>query len=195
MSASEEFAPAYPLQTERLVLRPFAADDLDALFAIHSDESVARYLYWEARSREEVREALARKIAASSARPGEWMSIAVTLRDDGQLIGDCSLHWTSLEHRQGEIGFLFNPSFHGRGYATEAARALLEIAFRGLSLHRVVGRLEARNAASAAVLERLGMRREALLLENEFVKSEWQSELIYALLESEWGSQPSGLPR
>jgi RimJ/RimL family protein N-acetyltransferase len=50
----------------------------------------------------------------------------------------------------------------------------------------VIGRLEPRNAASSRVLERLGMRREAHLLENEFVKGEWQSELVYAILEHEW---------
>jgi RimJ/RimL family protein N-acetyltransferase/predicted N-acetyltransferase YhbS len=183
------FEPDYPLQTERLLLRPFRSDDLDALYAIHSDEAVVRYLYWEPRTRDEVRDALERKIGAHVARPGEALSMAATLRDDGTLIGDCTLYWSSLEHRQGEIGFVFNPAFQGRGYATEAARALLEAAFDGLRLHRVVGRLEARNRASAAVLERLGMRREAHLIENEYVKDEWQSEVVYALLEDEWRAQ------
>jgi RimJ/RimL family protein N-acetyltransferase len=185
-STDECFEPDYPLETERLVLRPFCEDDLEALYAIHSDESVVRYLYWEVRTLEEVRESLERKIRASVARPGEPLSLAVTLREDGALIGDCTLFWSSLEHRQGEIGFVFNPAFHGQGYATESARVLLDLAFDGLGLHRVVGRLEARNRASAALLERLGMRCEAHLIENEYVKDEWQSELVYALLESEW---------
>ena len=53
-------------------------------------------------------------------------------------------------------------------------------------MHRVIGRLEARNAASARVLERLGMRQEAHMIENEYVKGEWQSEVVYALLDREW---------
>jgi RimJ/RimL family protein N-acetyltransferase len=180
------FAPDYPIETERLVLRPFREDDLEALHAIQSDPAVTRYLYWGPRTEDEVRESIQRKIRTSVARPEEPLSIAVTLRDGGALIGDCTLFWSSSEHRQGEIGFVFNPTFHGHGYATEAARVLLELAFDGLRLHRVVGRLEARNRASAALLERLGMRREAHLIENEYVKDEWQSELVYALLESEW---------
>jgi RimJ/RimL family protein N-acetyltransferase len=92
----------------------------------------------------------------------------------------------SAEHRQGEIGFVFHPDHHGRGYATEAAAALLALAFDALRVHRVIGRLEARNAASARVLERLGMRKEAELVENEYVKGEWQSEVVYALLDREW---------
>ena len=71
------------------------------------------------------------------------------------------------EHRQGEIGFLFHPDHQGRGYATEAAEAMLALAFETYELHRVVGRLEPRNVASARVLEKLGMRREAHLIENE----------------------------
>ena len=107
-------------------------------------------------------------------------------KDSGELIGDCTICLRSREHRQGEIGFVFHPDHHGRGFATEAARVLLELCFDDLDLHRVVGRLEPRNSASAGVLERIGMRREAHLVENEFVKGEWQSELVYAVLQREW---------
>ena len=93
------------------------------------------------------------------------------------------------EEGQGEIGFIFHPDHQGHGYATEAARALLAHAFDAYGLHRVYGRLEPRNVASARVLEKLGMRREALLIENEWVKGEWQSEAIYALLAREWAER------
>ncbi|MCP9486905.1 MAG: GNAT family N-acetyltransferase [Gaiellaceae bacterium MAG52_C11] len=185
--SDQAIAPVWPLETERLVLRPFGEDDLDALFAIHSDAEIARYLYNEPRSREEVRALLSRKIdGATVSSEGDWLSAAVVVRQSGELIGDCSLQWVSKAHRQGEIGFVFNRAYQGRGFATEAARAVLAVAFDDLGLHRVVGRLEARNTASARVLERLGMRREAHLIENEFVKGEWQSELVYALLQSGW---------
>ena len=108
------------------------------------------------------------------------------LKATSAVIGDATLFLLSAEHRQGEIGFLFHPDHHGRGYATEAAELLLQLAFEEFTLHRVIGRLEPRNEASVRVLERLGMRREAHFVENEFVKGEWQSELVYALLEREW---------
>ena len=186
-------APAWPLRTERLLLRPFEPGDLDALYAIQADETVARWLYNDARTFEETRELLERKIAGSTLRAeGEWLSAGVTLRDTRELVGDISLLWASEEHRQGELGFAFHPLHQGRGYATEAARAMLAFAFSELGLHRVVGRLEPRNVASSRVLEKLGMRLEAHLVENEWVKSEWQSELVYALLAREWRDGSAG---
>jgi RimJ/RimL family protein N-acetyltransferase len=185
--------PAYPLQTQRLLLRPFAATDFDALLAIQSRADVARYLYWDPRTAAEVRETLDAKVRATAiVAEGDSLSLAAVLSEGGELIGDCSLRWASAEHRQAEIGFVFHPDHHGHGYATEAAAALLALAFEQLRAHRVFGRLEARNSASARVLERLGMRKEAHLVEHEHVKGEWQSEVVYALLEREWASRRAG---
>lgn len=94
--------------------------------------------------------------------------------------------WRDAASRQGEIGYIFNPAYHGQGYATEAARVLLELGFEGLGLHRIYARCAAANTASWRVMERLGMRREAHLRENLFVKGAWDEELIYAMLEDEW---------
>lgn len=180
-------APAYPLRTERLLLRPFTTGDFEAAFPIYSSADVARYLYWDPRTAAEVREVLERKTHSTRiAADGDGLSLAILVEESGDLVGDCSLTLLSRAHRQGEIGFLLHPDHQGYGYATEAAQVLLRLAFEDLGLHRVVGRLEARNAASARVLERLGMRHEAHLVENEYVKGEWQSEIIYAILDREW---------
>jgi RimJ/RimL family protein N-acetyltransferase len=179
--------PDWPLETERLVLRPFDEGDYDALYAIHSNAEVSRYLYNGPRDREQVRELLGRKIAGAEwHQEGDWLSAAVVRRETGAVVGDLALHWVSDEHRTGEIGFSFDPAHHGHGYATESAHAFLRLGFDHFALHRMIGRAEARNGASCRVLEKLGMRREAHLVENEWVKGEWQSELVYALLEREW---------
>jgi RimJ/RimL family protein N-acetyltransferase len=162
-------------------------EDLDALFAMHSRPDVARFTHWDARSRDEVRAVLEKKTTFDAIRSeGDILALAAVLRATGEVIGDLVLQWLRDETLQGEIGFIVHPDHHGRGYATEAAGPLLLIAFRDLGLHRVVGRVEARNTASARVLEKLGLRREAHLVENEFVKNEWQSELVYAILDREW---------
>jgi RimJ/RimL family protein N-acetyltransferase len=181
------FAPEFPIETERLLLRPYQDGDFEALHAIESRADVNRYLYSEARGTDEVRGILRRKLDETGLRDeGDTLSVACVRRDTGSMIGGCILHWASREHGLGEIGFVLHPDHHGHGYATEATRPLLEFGFATVGLHRIIGRLEARNVASARVLEKLGMRREALLIENERVKGEWQSELDYALLDREW---------
>jgi RimJ/RimL family protein N-acetyltransferase len=154
---------------------------------MHSDEEVARYLYGEPRSPVESRDLLERKMAGSSwGAERDWLTAAVVERASGTTVGDLSMQWVSERDRTAEVGFIFDPLHQGKGFATEAARALIRWAFTSAGLHRVFGRTEARNAASARVLEKLGMRLEAHFVENEWVKGEWQSELVYAVLDREW---------
>jgi RimJ/RimL family protein N-acetyltransferase len=181
--------PEGPIATGRLVLRPYAQTDLDDLYDIQSRPEVMRYLYQDVHSRDQAGEALERKMRGTALiDEGDTLTLAVVLPEDGRVIGDVILKWMSREHRQGEIGYIFHPRSGGKGYATEAAAVMLGLGFGELGLHRIVGRLDARNAASARVLERLGMRREAHFVQNEIVKGEWTDELVYAMTEDEWRS-------
>jgi RimJ/RimL family protein N-acetyltransferase len=173
-----------PLETARLRLRHLVAEDLAAMVAIESRPEVARWLYWEPRGEAEVRRSLDVRIARARDHADTGVTIGAEILATGELVGHVSL--TVEPHRQGEIGFIFHPDHQGRGYATEAAAAVLGIAFGAYDLHRVCGRLEPRNTASARVLEKIGMRREGVLRENEWVKGEWQSEAIYSVLAREW---------
>jgi len=190
----------FPVRTARLLLRPFAADDLDAVYDLQSRPDVTRYLLYDVRDRGQAREALQERIRAGQrGRDSDRLilALAVVLPQTAVVIGDVGLYWQSREHRQGEIGYVIHPDHAGHGYATEAARVMLGLGFDRFGLHRVVGRLDARNTASARVLERLGMRREAHFVQNEFLKGEWTDELVYAMLSEEWRSarpEPSGPP-
>jgi RimJ/RimL family protein N-acetyltransferase len=182
-----------PITTERLVLRPFRLDDLDDLHAIHSRPDVARFLYWEARSRDEVAEVLQRKMRQMVlAGEGDSLCLAITCPGAAGtrtgVIGEISLWWRSVEHQQGEIGFILHPDHQGKGFAREAAAAMLDLAFGPLALHRVYGTTDGRNSASAALMRRLGMRQEAHFVENELFKGEWGDELLFAVLAREWRS-------
>jgi RimJ/RimL family protein N-acetyltransferase len=177
------------IETERLVLRPFRDSDLDDLHAMRSLPEVVRYLYGEVRTREESEELLAERLALTSLREDDdSLALAVERRSDDRVIGDLSLWLRSAAHRQGEIGFVFHPDAQGQGYAREAAAALLGVAFGQLGLHRVFGRTDGRNEASAALMRRLGMRQEAHLRENELFKGAWGDELVFAVLEHEWSA-------
>jgi RimJ/RimL family protein N-acetyltransferase len=181
------FEPKYPIRTERLLLRPYAAGDVDALYAYHRLPEVVRYLETGPRTRADVQALVAQRSRARAlTTDGQALCLVAELASTGDVVGDCILFWRSREHQRGEIGYIFNPACHGRGLATEAAGMLLRLGFEGLGLHRIVARCDARNTASARVMERNGMRREAHLLQNEFLKGEWIDELIYAILRGEW---------
>jgi RimJ/RimL family protein N-acetyltransferase len=178
---------AAPIETRRLRLRPFAMGDLDGLAAIQALPEVARYLYWEPRTRAEVEPVLAQLIARNEiAEEGENIALAVEALEGGPLLGHLTLWLRSEEHRQAEIGFTFHPEAGGKGYATEAAREMLRLAFEELGAHRVYGRTDLRNERSAALMRRLGMTQEAHFREAEIFKGEWGDELVFAILNREW---------
>jgi RimJ/RimL family protein N-acetyltransferase len=181
--------PTYPLRTQRLDLRPYESGDLDHLRDMYTREDVVRYLYWGPMDEDQLRESLAKKVRRRVlGDEGDGLNVLGVERESGEVVGEALLFWASRAHRTAEVGFVVKPGFQGRGYATEMGAEMLRLGFDECDLHRVTGQCDARNAASAAVLERLGMRREAHLVENEFVKDEWCSGLNYALLSREWAA-------
>ena len=185
----------YPIETARLRLRPFTPADVDAVHGYHSLEAVARYQYWEPRSRDEVVEEVAKWADGGwdrRAPEADAIVFAVTLKQSGILIGDMVLLFRDREARQGEIGFTFHPSHGGKGYATEAARAVLAAGFGHFNLHRIFGRCDARNRASWRLMERLGMRREAHFREHALFKGAWDEGFYYAMLAREWAEMDKG---
>lgn len=190
-----ELRPTYPVTTPRLRLRPLGPDDTDALLAYRSLPEVCRYVPFEPMDRAGVTANLAGRWARHEiTTDGAGILLGAELTETGRVVGDVNLWFQSAEHRSGEIGWMLDPAHSGRGYATEAAHAVLHLAFDQLGLHRVVARVDARNDASLRLADRLGMRREAYLVENEWFKGEWSDEVDFALLEGEWAAQHQGAP-
>jgi RimJ/RimL family protein N-acetyltransferase len=184
-----ELRPSYPVITSRLRLRPLSSADADALLAYRSLEDVCRYVPFEPMDAAVIDDRLAGRwsLTAISAE-GDALTLGAELADTGVLVGDVVLVFTSAEHQSGEIGWMFHPEHAGHGYATEAAHAILHLAFDELGLHRVVARIDTRNDSSLRLADRLGMRREAHLIENEWFKGGWSDEIDTALLAQEWAA-------
>ena len=179
--------PDFPLTTDRLRLRPFTRGDVDAVFGYRGREDVARYLFDPPLSREECALAIQQRTAQTGfVEEGDRIVLAVETLDDGKLVGEVSLIWRSVEARQGEMGWIFHPAFQGRGYASEAANAMLDLGFSAGDLHRIFARCDARNEPSWRLMERLGMRREAHFREHALFKGGWDEEFYYAILRKEW---------
>lgn len=177
-------AEPFELGSERLTLRRFVMADLPTLLAYRGDPEVARYQGWGVMSSADARAFIEAQRLQPVARAGEWLQIALERRSDGQHIGDLALKTDG--EGQAEFGYTLARAFQGQGYMTEAAGRLLTFLFAELGLHRVSARVDVRNTPSQRVLERLNFRREAHFVEAFYIKGEWTSEYLYALLRREW---------
>ncbi len=181
--------PSTFFETPRLRARSFSGADVDAFVAYRADPDVARYQSWSDYTRDQGEAFVEFLRGAMPGVPGEWFQFALEERSNGILVGDLALKVNADERREAELGFTLAPAQQGKGYATEAVTAFLDYAFPTFGLHRVIAVTDALNAPAAALLERVGMRREAHFVENIFFKGAWGSEFLFALLEREWASR------
>ena len=175
------------LVSDRIVLRRFQPADLDAFVAYRSVPEVARYQSWDAPyPRAKGEQMIADMAKLHPDTPDEWFQFAVALRRTNELVGDCGCRTSTENGRQAEIGFTLAPAHQGKGYGTEAVRALLGYLFGARGMHRVSAGCDPRNTASARLMERVGMRREGHQVESYWSKGEWTDDLLYAILAHEW---------
>lgn len=171
------------ITTARLLLRDFTADDWPAVLAYQSDPRYLRYYAWTSRSEAEVRAFVQLFLDQQVQQPRLKYQFAIVLPDEGRLIGNCGIRRQTIDATEADMGYELAPDYWGRGYATEAARALVAFGFGTLGVHRISAHCIAENTASAHVLEKLGMRREGHLRETAFFKGRWWDTLIYGMLD------------
>ncbi len=178
------------IHTERLVLREFNFDDWPAIQAYQSDPHYLRFYAWTERSPAEVQDFVRMFLKQQEESPRRKFQLAATLKTNGELIGNCGIRLAQAGAHQGDIGYELAPEHWGQGYATEAARAIVNLGFTHLELQRIWSWCIADNRASAHVLEKLGMQLEGRLRQNEFFKDRFWDTLMYAVLKSEWQALP-----
>jgi RimJ/RimL family protein N-acetyltransferase len=177
--------------TERLVLRPLAAADANALFTVFSDTEVMRY--WSSAPWTAMDQADEYIASATQGIEEETMlRLGIEIAATGQLIGQAALYDFNQQNRRCDIGYALARAHWGRGYLGEALQALLSHGFSALDLHRVEADIDPRNEASARALLRLGFRHEGLMRERWIVNGEICDTAFYGLLRRDW---PARAPR
>ena len=175
------------LRTERLLLRRFRPEDAATFARYRSAPEVARHQSWDTPfTEDQARELIESLAVAHPDTPGEWFQYAVTDATTGAHLGDVAAFTDADDPRLAKVGVTFAPEAQGKGYATEALTALLDDLLLRRGKHRVSADCDVRNTASAALLERVGMRREALHRSSSFWKGEWTDEYVFAVLADEW---------
>jgi RimJ/RimL family protein N-acetyltransferase len=176
---------ADPIRTERLTLRLHVAADVDDVHAYQSDPEVTRYQLYDPRTAEVITQKLVEWGAATTLKNNnDYLQLAIDL--ESRIIGSLYFVLKRIQDGVAEIGWALHRDYQGKGYAFEAASAVLELAFATLGLHRVAAELDPRNDASVALCLRLGMRHEAHFVEDMMFKGDWADTGVYAILAREW---------
>jgi ribosomal-protein-alanine N-acetyltransferase len=179
-----------PLRTDRLVLREFVKTDFDAVFAYSSDPKVTRYLFFGPRDEESTAEYLEELLASQIEQPRTRFELAVEEASSGRLIGACDL--SLIEANAVDLGYMLGTPDWGKGYATEISLALLEAAFCELRAERVISTVDVNNGASIRVLEKIGMRWEAVFRKHRRAKNRWWDCHMFVMPREVWENSRAG---
>lgn len=173
------------LTTERLTLRKILVSDADDMYEYAKNPAVSRFLLWEPHKSEDFTKSYLKYIKNqySSGNFSDW---ALTIPSSGKMIGTCGFSFLDEANLTGEIGYVLNPLYWGKGLAAEAARRVISFGFGNLGLHRIYARIIDGNEASVRVAEKCGMRHEATLVSSLFVKGEFKTIKIYAIIKDEF---------
>ena len=168
-------------------MRPFRVGDLPAFVSYRRDPGVARYQEWDAGySMADAERFLVAQAIVEFGHSGAWVQLAVVDCADGSLIGDCASCVMTEPPATAEVGVTLAPASRGRGLAREALNGLVTALFDVHHMHRVIAHADDRNRPVLQLLERLGFRCEARLLEADWFKGEWTTLRVYAVLDHEW---------
>lgn len=168
----------------RIHLRELMEEDWRAVHAYASLEKVSRYQPWGPNSEIESKQFVEEALQDAQVEPRARYVFSIIF--EGEMIGATELVLTSRHNCEGEIGYIIHPDFWNKGFATEAAKAVLSIGFRRFGLHRIYATCDPNNLASAAVLGKIGMQKEGFIREHIRMKSGWRDSFLYSMLEHEF---------
>jgi [ribosomal protein S5]-alanine N-acetyltransferase len=172
------------LNTERLLLRAFQETDLPDVIAYACREDFYRFMSIPIATPENTRVFLTERLADAAGGATNAYTFAIEPNDEHRVIGSIRITTESDEHRSASIGYGLHVDWWGRGFMTEAARAVVAFGFESMKLHRIWAMADVENVGSWQVMERIGMRREGLLVHEKCIRGEWRDTLLYAIVAS-----------
>ncbi|TCO46097.1 RimJ/RimL family protein N-acetyltransferase [Kribbella antiqua] len=173
-----------PLSGELTTLREFRTSDLEDYLAIVGDDRVTAWLSFDSRDRAEAEKALTAIVERSMQEDRPDYLLAVTRRDGDSVVGFARLGPTGV--KAAHLGYAINADHWGRGYATDASRVMLRLAFGTLGLHRVSAAIGPENKPSITVVKHLGFSYEGHIRHHVFTNGDWRDSLLYSILEHEY---------
>jgi ribosomal-protein-alanine N-acetyltransferase len=173
-----------PIATPRLRLRDFLKSDFDAIYAYSSDPRVTKFLFFGPRDEDSTVDYLEGLLASQEEIPRTRFELAVEQSASGRVIGACDL--SLIERNVVDLGYMLGLADWGNGYATEIALALVDAAFFDLRADRIISTVDVNNQASIRVLEKIGMRWEAVFRKHRRAKNRWWDCHLFVLPREVW---------
>jgi RimJ/RimL family protein N-acetyltransferase len=173
------------IETERILLRPIESKDNKQVFGYRSDTETNKYQGFIPKELEEVNSFIAKNPSEIN-QPESWFQFVIIQKKSDKIIGDIGIHFIGDDSFQSEIGCTLSKEFHGKGFATEAMKIIIDYLFKTLDKHRIICSVDPKNSGSIKLLEMLNFRKEAHFKESLLINGEWTDDIIYALLKSEW---------
>ncbi|MFJ8087779.1 GNAT family N-acetyltransferase [Lysinibacillus sp. NPDC095746] len=167
------------IKTNRLLIREFEIQDWQAVYEYTSNPNVMKYIPEGVFNEEEAK----KFVSENSGEQAKYFP--VILKSDNIVIGHIVFHQYFGDHTY-EIGWVLNPNYYNNGYASEAAKAVLNYGFKEMQLHRIIATCQPENIPSYRVMEKIGMRREGYFKKCIPNGDEWWDEYYYAVLKEEW---------
>ncbi|WP_252503863.1 GNAT family N-acetyltransferase [Sporosarcina sp. Marseille-Q4943] len=174
------------LKSERVILREMEENDWKGVHKYASQEKVCQYQPWGPNSEQESEGFVKQVIKDAKKEPRSRFMFAVIDKESGEMIGAGEINIRDFSNRVGEIAYIVNPQYWGKGYATDLAKLLIAYGFNDLKLHRIFATCDPRNIGSSRVLEKVGLIKEGRMRENLLLKDGWRDSLLYSILEHEF---------
>jgi len=174
------------IETDRLIIREFNEEDFKSIHTYASKPDVTRYLPFGPNNEMDTQLFLKKVMDYQFQNPRCDYEFAVVLKKNNTLIGGCGIHVTSINNKEGSIGYCYDNEYWGKGYASESTKAIINFGFHKLNLHRIFGTCHPDNMGSAKVMEKVGMIKEGCLREHKLQKGKWRDSFIYSILDYEY---------
>ncbi len=186
MRRIEEYFKPFPiLETDRTILRAICMDDLEAMYSYCSNPNVPRYSIWDAHeSKEDTRKFILFVMGRyKTTGIGPW---GIVHKETNTLIGSCSfVNWDN-RNRNAELGYVLSEQYWNQGMMTEVIKEIVAYGFDRIGLMRIEARCMVNNIASAKVMEKVGMVKEARRRKILPLKDGWSDNYEFAILEEEY---------
>ncbi len=170
------------IETERLVLREYKESDWEAVHIYSQQEEILVYEAWGPNTEEETKAFIKRSINEKDETPRKGITLAITLKDDEKLIGGCGFRINDDSENRGYFGYIINPNFWNKGFATEACKTLLDFVVREFGITEIEAKCDVRNIPSQKVLEKCGLKIAKRFKQKKKVKGQFPDTLLFEKL-------------